>query len=281
MVMAHAVAKKQHPGSDCGDDLEGFDELVNEPLDDSIVQEPRASREISQFGISSAALSPGSSNPKVDSASTIMLWKSKMPTNLEAVTADICHIEGGTYEQPRSPVISSASNVLSGNALRRLSINLTDGIKKRIGSIGFGRNSSLDRGSRGYEASSYTSPSQGLQTMASVACIFEGLEAGNVEVFSAPVKTIDRMREKVLEYAQEGSGGGWPLCANILDPVRASVVCRGPEQILQVLQWFAGTNPGRTAEVEEIAQSGATVRLLPLCRVKNKFAFPKEELVGG
>ena len=52
------------------------------------------------------------------------------------------------------------------------------------------------------------------------------------------------MREYVREAragdAAPGGGGGkdgaaaWPLCANILDPVRASVVCSGPAQILQV-----------------------------------------------
>ncbi len=38
----------------------------------------------------------------------------------------------------------------------------------------------------------------------------------------------------MLEYLSEGDLG-WPLCANISDPVRASVVCNGPSKILQVL----------------------------------------------
>ena len=36
------------------------------------------------------------------------------------------------------------------------------------------------------------------------------------------------MRDKLREYAAEGAE--WPLAACILDPVRASVVCRGPAQ---------------------------------------------------
>ena len=40
------------------------------------------------------------------------------------------------------------------------------------------------------------------------------------------------MREKLAEYAAEGAT--WPLTANILDPVRSSVVCNGPAQMLEV-----------------------------------------------
>ena len=41
------------------------------------------------------------------------------------------------------------------------------------------------------------------------------------------------MRDKLREYAAEGAE--WPLAACILDPVRASVVCRGPAQALKKL----------------------------------------------
>ena len=41
-----------------------------------------------------------------------------------------------------------------------------------------------------------------------------------------------RMREKLAEYSADGAM--WPLTACILDPVRASVVCSGPAQILEV-----------------------------------------------
>ena len=40
------------------------------------------------------------------------------------------------------------------------------------------------------------------------------------------------MREKLSEYAAEGAP--WPLAASILDPVRLSIVCEGPAQILEV-----------------------------------------------
>ena len=40
------------------------------------------------------------------------------------------------------------------------------------------------------------------------------------------------MREKLAEYADDGAE--WPLTACILDPVRASVSCPGPAQILEV-----------------------------------------------
>ncbi len=96
-----------------------------------------------------------------------------------------------------------------------------------------------------------------------------------MEVYPAPVKTVKRMREKVLEYAEcAGEGAKWPLCANILDPVRASVVCSGPAEILEVLDWFLGRGDNGATGRER-------PRLLPVCRIKNKFAFSKEEIVGG
>ncbi|EKX32018.1 hypothetical protein GUITHDRAFT_121812 [Guillardia theta CCMP2712] len=56
----------------------------------------------------------------------------------------------------------------------------------------------------------------------------------------------------------------WPLAANIVDPVRLSVVCRGPSKMLQVLQWL------RAADSSEP---------LSVCRIRNKFvrARRKEE----
>ena len=103
-----------------------------------------------------------------------------------------------------------------------------------------------------------------------VACRFEdGSLVATVEVVSAPVKTISRMQDKLLEYATEGSQ--WPLSAYILDPVRASVVCSGPSQMLEVLRWFVEIGPGHAN-----CQTG-----LVACRVKNKFAVPAEELHRG
>jgi hypothetical protein len=53
------------------------------------------------------------------------------------------------------------------------------------------------------------------------------------------------MRDKILKYAGAGAAGGgppawppaargWPNAARILDPVRASIVCEGASQMLQV-----------------------------------------------
>ena len=53
----------------------------------------------------------------------------------------------------------------------------------------------------------------------------------SVEFHPAPIKTLGRMREKISEYAS----AAWPLCANILDPVRCSIVCDNPEAILDVV----------------------------------------------
>ncbi len=48
---------------------------------------------------------------------------------------------------------------------------------------------------------------------------FASDEASDVIVFTAPVKTVARMRIKAAEYAPPHPKGRWPLAANILDPV--------------------------------------------------------------
>ena len=75
------------------------------------------------------------------------------------------------------------------------------------------------------------------------------------------------MREKLIEYAADGAE--WPLAASILDPVRASIVCRGAAQMLEVASWFTGRAPSEPREG----------RVLPVCRIKNKFALNKAALV--
>ena len=96
----------------------------------------------------------------------------------------------------------------------------------------------------------------------------------------------------MFEYAGGigGSGSEWPLCANILDPVRASVVCSGPSQIMQVLSWYTGSaSEIATKESDAIEPAAAADSCelqrraigMPMCRMKNKFAFAKDELVGG
>ncbi len=73
----------------------------------------------------------------------------------------------------------------------------------------------------------------------SVQCAFtEGL--ASVKLQPAPRKRVERMRDKILKYAADGSmaapAAGWPTAARIMDPVRASIVCDGASQMLQVVQ---------------------------------------------
>uniref|UniRef100_A0A7S0N6I7 Uncharacterized protein n=2 Tax=Cryptomonas curvata TaxID=233186 RepID=A0A7S0N6I7_9CRYP len=80
---------------------------------------------------------------------------------------------------------------------------------------------------------------------------------GFVEVHKAPVKTVTRMRTKLAEYSPPHPSSIWPLCANIMDPVRATIVCSSPAEILQVAGWFSN-HEDQTS--------------LIVCRVKNKFS---------
>ena len=52
-----------------------------------------------------------------------------------------------------------------------------------------------------------------------------------VKFCPAPIKTMARMREKLAEYAT----GVWPFCCYILDPVRCSIVCDNPTEIVDVV----------------------------------------------
>ena len=78
----------------------------------------------------------------------------------------------------------------------------------------------------------------------------------------APIKTKQRMGEKLAEYAADGAH--WPRSACILDPVRAAVVCKGPSEMLEVIEWFT----------ENQTKTG-----LQVCRVKNKFSFSRQEVM--
>ncbi len=106
-----------------------------------------------------------------------------------------------------------------------------------------------------------------------ITCRFsDGMDV--VEVFPAPIKTLARMQEKVLEYSAEAAstaggklGNGWPQTARILDPIRSSIVCNGPTHILEAFQWFSEGGEGCSSK--------------PICRFKNRFSFAKEELLGG
>ena len=87
-----------------------------------------------------------------------------------------------------------------------------------------------------------------------------------VWVSPAPPKLIGRMREKLLEYHEEGAE--WPLTACILDPVRASIVCNGPAEMMEVIGWILASAH---------AESGSG---LHVCRIKNKFSLRREQLVS-
>ena len=98
-----------------------------------------------------------------------------------------------------------------------------------------------------------------------INCSFaEGSSA--VEIHAAPIKTVARIREKLLEYGASGSSGKWPFTASVLDPIRVSVVCEGASQMLQVMRWFtlASNDTG-----------------LPVCRIKNKFVRDETSVVGN
>ncbi len=80
-------------------------------------------------------------------------------------------------------------------------------------------------------------PSETSSLSNAVQCIFaEG--PAPVMLQSAPRKLVERMRDKILKYAADGShaADNWPAAARILDPVRASIVCEGASQMLQVVQ---------------------------------------------
>ena len=97
-------------------------------------------------------------------------------------------------------------------------------------------------------------------------CRFDSGIQGTVTVYSALPKGVERIREKLAEYQEEGAE--WPLTACILDPVRASVVCAGPAQILEVAKWFTDSNT-----------NNQSTNMVP-CKIKNKFCLPRAETVS-
>ena len=127
-----------------------------------------------------------------------------------------------------------------------------------------------------HEVSSYTDSSVASESMENtrkslsvpaVQCQFVSGEK-SVWVIPAPVKALGRMQEKVAEYCSESAP--WPRTGSILDPVRATVVCQGPAEMLEVAGWFlSGYGTSGTAGT----------RKLTVCRVKNKFAQEKSALV--
>ncbi len=106
--------------------------------------------------------------------------------------------------------------------------------------------------------------SSGTLSVPEVRCRFHSRD-GPVWVIPAGEKAIGRMREKVAEYRAEGAA--WPRAGSILDPVRATVVCEGPAEMLEVAGWFLSGDGGGYP--------------FPVCRVKNKFAHDGDELVSA
>ena len=70
-------------------------------------------------------------------------------------------------------------------------------------------------------------------------------------------------------YAEPHPAAKWPLSANISDPVRASIVCESPAQLLGAVGWFKNSGP---------ITNSASDESLVLLRAKNKFAFPRTEV---
>jgi hypothetical protein len=111
-----------------------------------------------------------------------------------------------------------------------------------------------------------------------VTCEFED-GPDLVEVHPGPVKTLVRMREKLAEYLPPDSRCVWPLAANVLDPVRASVVACGPGRVRQVVRWFAAA--GVAGSGGGCDGDGYPDGRLRVCRVKNGFAMVRAAVANG
>ena len=99
---------------------------------------------------------------------------------------------------------------------------------------------------------------------------------GVVSIHAAAIKSAARIREKLLKYLPPHPKGRWPLSANILDPVRASIVCDGGAgAILRVVSWFVGKDYN-TEGSQGKNWGGPSETGLPVVRVKNKFGTGAE-----
>ncbi len=91
----------------------------------------------------------------------------------------------------------------------------------------------------------------------------------------------------------------WPLSANIADPVRASIICNGPAQILQAVHWFqdataatAQGTPGTVSQCPHLdwkqhhlknigksaSQDLSKCSIGPILRAKNLFSMHRSEV---
>jgi hypothetical protein len=82
-----------------------------------------------------------------------------------------------------------------------------------------------------------------------------------VNVYFGPIKTQERMKEKLHEYCFPHPWSTPPLTANIRDPIRLAIACDNPSQILQLVRFFLSS------------QSSTGLKVV---RVKNKFSQKDE-----
>jgi len=103
----------------------------------------------------------------------------------------------------------------------------------------------------------------------------------------------------------------WPLSANILDPVRLSLICHSPAEVVEVVRWFieaedegprhgsvvdaevgeevdAADGEGRAGSLgahanpdESVESVGSGRSRLSVAFVKNRFAMPREQIPDG
>ncbi len=84
---------------------------------------------------------------------------------------------------------------------------------------------------------------------------------GKVSFSPGSVKTVGRMKDKLHKYVGKSV---WPLAANILDPVRCTVVCCGPARMAEVVRWLLAAGDE-----------------LPAVRLRNKFSWPSGAVEDG
>jgi hypothetical protein len=87
-----------------------------------------------------------------------------------------------------------------------------------------------------------------------------------IDLYFTPIKTQERMKEKVLKYSFPHPWSQWPLTANIRDPIRISIACDDPSHILQIVRFFLSS------------QESTGLRVV---RVKNKFSQADADVSEG
>ena len=87
-----------------------------------------------------------------------------------------------------------------------------------------------------------------------------------VTLFFGPIKTQERMKEKLLQYCFPHPWSKWPLTANIRDAIRLAIACDNPSQVLQIVRLFLSSQ----------ASTG-----LKVVRIKNKFLQEDEDVRKG